>query len=171
VTAYRLVIPSGATRPRHGAWFVLHDLIGRPSDQPHDLNDLVGLDGPTVLVTRTADGVVTLDDGAPGAPHFPDELVAITDGEGYRTADTDPDLHRQARAAGWELVTGYTGQYGYAGPVFHSSEYIGGGLADLIAAADDEDVPSRVWWAVGVVSSPDADEPAGWVLAYRDADS
>lgn len=30
---------------------------------------------------------------------------------------------------GWELMRGYTGQYGYNGPCMHPSEFIGGGLA------------------------------------------
>ena len=35
----------------------------------------------------------------------------------------------------WEFFsTGYTGQYGYSGPIMHDSEYIGGGLArDILA--------------------------------------
>ena len=29
----------------------------------------------------------------------------------------------------WELLSGFSGQYGYSGPHMHASEYIGGGLA------------------------------------------
>ena len=29
---------------------------------------------------------------------------------------------------GWELLKGMSGQHGYSGPVFHISEYVGGGL-------------------------------------------
>ena len=29
----------------------------------------------------------------------------------------------------WDLVDGFSGQYGYSGPHMHASEYIGGGLA------------------------------------------
>ena len=29
----------------------------------------------------------------------------------------------------WTLLTGFSGQYGYDGPMMHASEYIGGGLA------------------------------------------
>jgi hypothetical protein len=36
---------------------------------------------------------------------------------------------------GWELMNGYSGQYGYSGPVMHNSEFIGGGMArDILAA-------------------------------------
>jgi hypothetical protein len=34
----------------------------------------------------------------------------------------------------WELLDGYSGQYGYSGPVMHPSEFIGGGMArDILA--------------------------------------
>lgn len=42
--------------------------------------------------------------------------------------EEDPDGDDHSLADGWELLTGFTGQYGYSGPAMHSSEYIGGGL-------------------------------------------
>lgn len=35
----------------------------------------------------------------------------------------------------WTLLNGYSGQYGYTGPVMHNSEFIGGTLANDILAA------------------------------------
>lgn len=40
----------------------------------------------------------------------------------------------ELEAAGWKLMAGYSGQYGYAGPWMHASEYIGGYLeSDILA--------------------------------------
>ena len=62
------------------------------------------------------------------------ELAGITILEGhsqpYFTEDPDGDDH--SLEAGWELLTGFTGQYSYNGPGMHPSEYIGGGLASHI---------------------------------------
>lgn len=37
--------------------------------------------------------------------------------------------------ADWKPLTGYSGQHGYSGPMMHSSEYIGGGMAQAILDA------------------------------------
>ena len=90
----------------------------------------------------------------------------------------------------WDLMTGYTGQYGYKGPCMHASEFIGGRMA--------EDILSEPGWYVALVAEADqcrepgcedcspfliatsngewtcphgcdlcaSDEPAGWVVAY-----
>jgi hypothetical protein len=71
----------------------------------------------------------------------------------------------------WELVTGYSGQHGYAGPVMHPSEYIGGGMARDILARPG------LWVALVVPGECDEDgctpgecdhdtEPAGWAVAH-----
>jgi hypothetical protein len=81
------------------------------------------------------------------------------------------ELQRQARAYGWDgLMTGYTGQYGYNGPVMHESEYIGGRLSESILA-----LPG--WYVAVVVYSateeqgPDGEDVAGWAVAYREVRS
>lgn len=62
----------------------------------------------------------------------------------------------------WTLLTGYTGQYGYRGPIMHNSEFIGGRLAD--------DILSTPGVYVALVNEPsDGDEdPEGWAVARRD---
>ena len=79
-------------------------------------------------------------------------------------------------SAGWELLKGFTGQYGYNGPVMHPSEFIGGGLerhirenpgyyvALVVNALEDHcdycaDCESQI-----------SDEPAGWAVAYKPLD-
>lgn len=66
-----------------------------------------------------------------------DHVIRILD---HRMIDTKPDytayapemLDDELDDERWTLLTGRTGQYGYNGPTFHSSEYIGGGLAEYI---------------------------------------
>lgn len=164
MTTYRLIPPLTGGHPCRGELVTADGRTG-------GLDALAGLgDGP-VLVTVWPDGVVTVDTDRADAPRLPDTLDALTDDTGSYTPDTDPDLIRQARAYGWELVTGASGQYGYRGPVMHPSEYIGGGLADRILGADD-DAPHATWWGAVVVESDgeeDGERDAdGWALAYRE---
>lgn len=57
----------------------------------------------------------------------------VTDGPGGIYAPTL--LDERLDDSRWTLITyGYTGQYGYRGPVMHDSEFIGGKLAaDILA--------------------------------------
>lgn len=67
---------------------------------------------------------------------------------------------------GWEALTGFTGQHGYRGAVLHSSEYVGGGLADHILAT-----PGTYVTVVVQVLPEDADgeegEVAGWAVLRK----
>jgi hypothetical protein len=67
---------------------------------------------------------------------------------------------------GWVLLGGYSGQYGYSGPIMHSSEYIGGSMARDILAR-----PGLYVSLVDYSSGDDEDtgeplEPEGWAVAY-----
>jgi len=64
------------------------------------------------VIMVKSDGTVT--DDTPNAPYAPELYNEGIGGTGY---------------ASWELMTGYTGQYGYHGPMMHASEYIGGRMA------------------------------------------
>lgn len=88
------------------------------------------------------------------------ELSAISDGNGNHTADTDPELHRQAREQGWTLESGWTGQYSYSGPCMHQSEFIGGGLATHVLATPG-------YWVAVVVKEDDDSEPSSWAICHR----
>jgi hypothetical protein len=75
---------------------------------------------------------------------------------------------------GWELLRGYTGQYGYNGPVMHPSEFIGGRLAEdiletpgyyvalVVSASCDYDGSTDCTVEVGCEC-----EPAGWAIAFK----
>lgn len=113
-----------------------------------------------------------------------DHVIRVN-GDG--TVDTSPETTRYAptvefyngeldksQLGDWTLLSGFTGQYSYTGPIMHSSEYIGGGLARFIL-----DTPG--YYAAVVVNAPcdydgstDCDEatgcdcePAGWAIAYH----
>ena len=62
------------------------------------------------------------------------ELVGITilESQGQPYFEEDPDGDDHSLETGWELLTGFSGQYSYNGPGMHASEYIGGGLAQHI---------------------------------------
>jgi hypothetical protein len=83
---------------------------------------------------------------------------------------TEPGIHAPELADGhiyhdkWSFFTGgYSGQYGYSGPIMHPSEYIGGRL--------EKDIRETPGYFVALVnSSPDDDEPDGWAVAYMPAD-
>lgn len=68
-----------------------------------------------------------------------------------------------AGAVGWSALDGYSGQYGYAGPIMHPSEFIGGRMADDIASTPGV-------YVVVVISDLDdlEGEPSGWAaLRYE----
>lgn len=74
--------------------------------------------------------------------------------------DGDPDAELEPGYADeWRFYSrGYTGQYGYAGPVLHPSEQLAGGLArDMLedpgvyvvcAVSDPEDPDALIGWCV-----------------------
>jgi len=54
----------------------------------------------------------------------------------------------------WSLLNGWSGQYGYSGPVMHPSEFIGGAMARYIL-----DTPG---YYVAVVCYSDDGDPENW---------
>lgn len=66
--------------------------------------------------------------------------------------------------SGWSFFSdGYTGQYGYSGPVMHASEFIGGRLEKDILAEPG------LYVVVSVEDMNDGDEPFGWAVLRKDA--
>lgn len=49
----------------------------------------------------------------------------------------DPEIEASPKK-GWEFMRGYTGQYGYNGPEMHTSEFLGGRMAEDIVNTPGE---------------------------------
>lgn len=100
------------------------------------LNDLMEFD---CVVQVNPDGTVVPVLGVDGPELFDDELLSDT----------------------WTLLDGFSGQYGYSGPLMHQSEYVGGGLETYIL--------SHPGLYVTLVNTPaDDTEPTEWAIAFRE---
>ena len=140
---------------RNNATAAFHEEAERRQELADSLNDEMDFDHP---VTVGPDGTVRDADRGIYAP----ELIMFTDEDGQAEPGSDEELQRQARASGWELLTGWTGQHAYRGPVMHPSEFVGGRLAEHIIATPGT-------YVVTAVETDDGDdEPAGWAIAYRE---
>lgn len=120
------------------------------------------------VIRVAADGTVT---DSPESPYL-DEAVrsVLVDPEAWHWED-EINLPE-----GWSLMDGYSGQYGYSGPVMHVSEYIGGGMARDILATPGDYVALPVESDCGYTQencSEDSGcdcEPAGWVVVTKPAE-
>lgn len=123
-----------------------------------ELSDLMEFDHPVIVYP---DGAVSDDLDDVYAP----ESVIDTDEDGQILADHERAWIQGMREAGWEPLTGYTGQDGYNGPIMHPSEYVGGRLE-----RDMLNEPG-IYVAVTVEAVPgDEDtDPAGWAVLRRAA--
>ncbi len=122
---------------------------------------------------------VSLSPGTATSPAAPEHLSSAMDFDHPIRVNTDgtlsdaPGMYAPSLDGGnldsdeWELVTGgYTQQYGYNGPIMHSSEQIGGRLAEDILAEPG------VYVSLVANAEPDEDddpddylEPEGWAIA------
>jgi hypothetical protein len=86
----------------------------------------------------------------------------ITDAQSVDAPDLyDGELHYRPDRPPWTLMKGYSGQHGYAGPLMHQSEYIGGGLA--------RDILAQPGYYVAVINrNSDDEEPTEWAVARAD---
>jgi hypothetical protein len=70
-----------------------------------------------------------------------------------------PELFDGEVGGAWTLMNGYSGQYGYSGPLMHASEFIGGYMAlDILKVAG--------WYVALVNTEPDDSDPTSWAVAY-----
>jgi len=80
--------------------------------------------------------------------------------------DGTPDV--MIEGGEWEAVSyGWTGQHGYRGPVMHSSEFVGAGIAEDLTDAERFD-PGTIFVMCVVEVLPEEgetdQEPAGWIM-------
>jgi hypothetical protein len=134
------------------------------------LNDVMSIDH---VIRVWPDGSISEPSDKPWAPDVTDNGEAVS----------DP----------WSLMTGYSQQWRYSGPCMHASEFIGGGMARdileqpgwyvaLVAEADQcseagcEECDPHNYTRNDESKCPvdcdlcGSDEPAGWVVAYIEAD-
>jgi hypothetical protein len=118
--------------------------------------EINALDFDTVFRVEGADVITVHDVYAPSVFHDPITDVTI-DG------------------AGWHCLTGMTGQYSYNGAVMHNSEFIGAGIAEILATDDPGTLFAIVVVSVFPEDCEDHEdhaasgdcEPAGWAIAYK----
>lgn len=128
-----------------------------------NLNDVMSFDH---VICVHEDGTVT-----EGHTLLEPDITMYVDADGQDIYG-DAELIKQAKGYrdSWELLSGFTGQYGYNGVVLHQSEFIGGGLADHILSTPGYYVAVTVE-CEGPENDRDenenSEEPAGWVVAYR----
>lgn len=60
----------------------------------------------------------------------------------------------------WKLLSGFSGQYGYSGPGMHTSEHIGGRMA--------EHITTHPGIYVAVVDYDYEGDESGWVVAFME---
>lgn len=95
-----------------------------------------------------------------------DRVESVYAPEVYNSDETDVEI----LSDDWEAFSaGYTGQWGYNGPVMHQSEFIGGALADDILSSPG----MYVVCTVEVLPSDDDPEPlpAGWIVLRKREES
>lgn len=119
------------------------------------LNDIMEFDH---VIRVNSDHTIT--DSVPDV--YAPELMMSVDGDGQILDAHEADFIRQAESQGWTLLTGWTGQYLYHGVVMHSSEYVGGSLAEHIL-----DTPG-LYAIISVETDDDSEDAAGWAIAYRE---
>lgn len=125
------------------------------------LNEIMEFDH---VVEVHADGTVTHADVS---PYMEVSMYLGDDGEWHDNFQL-PE--------GWALMTGYSGQYSYSGPVMHDSEFIGGGMERDILETPGLYVAMVVECDCGYTEEfcePEVGcdcEPEGWVVAYKHAD-
>lgn len=91
------------------------------------------------------------------------------DDAGSITAEAEAEMIRSVEEQGWELMTGYSGQYLYHGPIMHQSEYVGGQMEADIRSTPGLYVvvePTGLY-ATEEQQERNDSEPIGWVVARK----
>lgn len=122
------------------------------------LNDLMEFDHVVY-----SDGLGNVTDWVTGEFWAPAPYVDL-DADGQMVSLDPRDIHDQGD---WGLLNGFSGQDGYAGPIMHESEYVGGALERHIRENAGYYVVVEV---MGFGPDDDGEsESCGWAVAYREA--
>jgi|SRR5688572_13247279 len=121
------------------------------------------------------DGTVSHNVAGVWAP----EISVDLDADGQITDAAERETLDAAKRAGWDVETGRSGQYTYGGPFMHTSEFIGGDLAEHVLSTPG-------YWVVVYPSAslshcPDEDDrcdactlteeigTGSWLIMHREA--
>lgn len=99
------------------------------------------------------------------------EDLTVSDSDTWEPEVVDEDgyLSQHPDHSGWSLMNGYSGQYGYAGPVMHASEFIGGRMAVDILSTPGEYVALVAHGCDDRCNEKECNGSGdGWVVARRD---
>jgi hypothetical protein len=118
------------------------------------------------VIRVRADGTV-IQTGESGV--WAPEVCVELDDDGQILDVAESAMVEAVESAGWELMTGYSRQSGYAGPIMHSCEYVGGDMEQDILERPGLYVVVEV---TGLHPDPESeaggyDAPVGWVVARR----
>jgi hypothetical protein len=102
----------------------------------------------------------TVSDGPEGV--YAPESVIETDDDGQIMPADETEWQESLSRQGWEVLSGYSSQDRYPGPIMHASESIGGALAGHI-----RETPG-LWVAVTMETIDDSEDAAGWAVCHRD---
>lgn len=119
-----------------------------------NLNDIMEFDH----VIRVREGGAIEHPTGVYAPEF---SVGV-DEDGQILAEYEAQMIADVQSQGWALLTGWSQQYSYSGPIMHASEFIGGALETHIC-----ETPG-LYCAVTVETDDDDNEAAGWAVAFRE---
>lgn len=122
-----------------------------------DIDDLNGIMELDHVIRVNADGTITESPTGIYAP----EIYVDLDQDGQILNPAEKAMIEYVESQEWDLMTGYSQQYSYSGPIMHPSEYIGGDMA-----RDILETPG-LYVAVEVISPDDTDDPIGWVVARK----
>lgn len=99
---------------------------------------------------------------------FDTAFVVLPNGEYVETGEYVPSVYSDAyddvyvESSQWVALTGYTGQFGYNGAVFHPSEYFGGRLLKDVS----EDIGGVYALAV-VYDLDELEDIVGWCVLRK----
>lgn len=132
----------------------------------HALNDLMEFDH----VIRINEHGAAEEQPREAYVHAPEIYVECAEDDcGSITAEAEAEMIRRVEEQGWELMTGYTGQYSYHGPIMHASEYVGGQMEADIRSTPGLYVvvePTGLY-ATEEQQERNDSEPIGWVVARK----
>jgi hypothetical protein len=122
------------------------------------------MDHDTLNKTMEFDHVICVKNGEITEPNgvCAPEVYCESCNNGQILAGHEQNMIESVRRQGWSLLTGWTGQFSYSGPIMHPSEFVGGALADHILENDG------LYVCVTVETLDNSEDAAGWAIAYRE---